>query len=441
MTRPTLTYASSTGSNANSGAGPATSVTGSNAYSGDGAGGGTQTVINVSGDSPDLSGIATDGSAALYLDIGNVNARHLFRITDVDDSAKTITVADAPDSSIDTGSEVAWGVGGKRATMTKDANRYDWRDMQPGWTFAFENEQQLLPGVAVILPDGDVTNGPVTWISADPASYKPEIRQTDTAHLFEASSYLVIDSLDLGWTDDEHRSVCSWSASRYGFVLRNCILRGGTSYILFFNGQIQGVIEDNELIGNPNSIRALLQVNTGRNYLTIRRNVFRGGPHEAIEFGNMGTLSHPVIWRNLIYDCDTGIDLSKIVDVSDATVTIAYNTIDNIAGDGINLNEDTPVDRFHLYLEGNAITNCGGYGVNAPANFHHQVHLNRNNHYHANTSGNWNNSPLGGTTAPGIDDQTGDPMYVSTTPGSEDYTKAAGSPLIGAGPLLRTGAG
>lgn len=437
MARPILTYAATSGSNANSGAGPATAVTGSNAFSGDGAGGGTQTVIDVSGDSPDLSGLTVD-TDVLYLDIGNLAERHLFRITAFDNTAKTITVSIAPTTAISSGSPVAWGVGGKRATMSKDANRYDWLDMEPGWTFAFENEQQNLPNAIISPPDGDITNGPVTFRSADGASYKPALRQANTQHIFTPGNHCVLENLDIGFTGSVFRSCINTSAITFGFAARGNIFRQSDGNTVFFNNGLYGVMEDNEFVGSGSSSE-MLKTNSGRNFINIRRNSFHGAGTDAIAISNLTNLCQIVIQHNVIYDCaGAGINLGGIVDLSDVTIGVFYNTIDNVGASGIDVNGDTPNTGFHLLLEGNALTNCGAYGVDAPANFTNNVRLNRDNHYHANTSGNWNNSPLGGTTAPGTDDTTGDPLYTSTTLGSEDYTPGAGSPLIDTGPNVPT---
>ena len=181
MARPQIQYNNSSGSDtAASGAGPATAITGSNAYSGDGAGGGTQTVINLSGDTPDLSGVATDGSAAIYLATSSGD-RHLFQITAVDDGADTVTVEIAPDNSIDTGSEVSWAIGGKRKTLDNDTTQPDWYDARHGWHFVLEGDGTVYSISSEIqMPNGtgDHTYGPVVFRSSDPGTVQPVIDRT-----------------------------------------------------------------------------------------------------------------------------------------------------------------------------------------------------------------------------------------------------------------------
>ena len=78
MAFPTISINNSTGSDtAASGAGPATAVTGA------GASLNATSTITLSADTPDLSGVATDGSDAIWVETSS--GRQYYKITAVDD--------------------------------------------------------------------------------------------------------------------------------------------------------------------------------------------------------------------------------------------------------------------------------------------------------------------------------------------------------------------
>lgn len=89
-----------------SGAGPATALTGTAASTDVGG-----TVVTLDG-SPDLSGVATDGSHVIYLATGS--GRRFAAINAVDNTAKTVTVEQAYTGSL---SGLSWAIGGVRATV------------------------------------------------------------------------------------------------------------------------------------------------------------------------------------------------------------------------------------------------------------------------------------------------------------------------------------
>src|SRR3954470_959504 len=103
MALPTIAINSGTGSDtAASGAGPAT------ALSGTGAATAASTTVTLLTDNPDLSGVATDGSAVIW--VGSSSGRQFAKITGVNNTAgvKTVTVSDA---FANTESGKNWGIG------------------------------------------------------------------------------------------------------------------------------------------------------------------------------------------------------------------------------------------------------------------------------------------------------------------------------------------
>ena len=97
-------------------------------------------------------------------------------------------------------------------------------------------------------------------------------------------------------------------------------------------------------------------------------------------------------------------------------------TFYNNTGDGI----DIPGFAEGVQVIACSFVSNGGYGINDTTAG--EMHLVDYNHYHNNTSGTQNTGEMGGYN------QTGDPKFVSTTSGSEDFRLLKGSPLIQNGP-------
>jgi len=149
MATPVITFSNASGSDtAASGAGPATALSGTSAsYSG--------SVFTLDG-SPDLSGVATDGSHVIWVQTSS--GRQFFTINAVDDGTDTVTVDDAP-AGATTG--LAWGLGGKRKTIDNTQSRTLWTDAKYGWIAEMEDDQvltsQLLWSAPLILRSSDDT--------------------------------------------------------------------------------------------------------------------------------------------------------------------------------------------------------------------------------------------------------------------------------------------
>lgn len=139
MATPTITFSNASGSDiAASGAGPATALSGTSASF-------TGSVVTLDG-SPDLSGVATDGSHVLWLQ--TTTGRQFFTINAVDDGADTVTLDDAPAG---TATGLTWGIGGKRKTLDNADSRLLFSaDLKEGWIVELEDDQSLSSGALVI---------------------------------------------------------------------------------------------------------------------------------------------------------------------------------------------------------------------------------------------------------------------------------------------------
>ena len=149
MATPVITFSNASGTDsAASGAGPAVALSGTSAsFSG--------SVFTLDG-SPDLSGVATDGSHVIWVQTST--GRQFFTINAVDDGADTVTVDDAPAG---TASGLTWGLGGKRKTIDNAQSRTLWTDSKYGWIAEMEDDQvltsQLLWSAPLILQSNDDT--------------------------------------------------------------------------------------------------------------------------------------------------------------------------------------------------------------------------------------------------------------------------------------------
>lgn len=150
MTAPSgpILFNSSTGSDtAASGLGPTTAVSGTG-----GATDGT-TTVDLSADSPDLSGV----SAGDLLWIDASSGRQFSIIASVDDEADTVTCDDAFSN---TEGSLNWGIGGKRATFDDADSRtlFGSSGMKAGWIVETETDQAVSSTAIAFTGDGTTTD-------------------------------------------------------------------------------------------------------------------------------------------------------------------------------------------------------------------------------------------------------------------------------------------
>ena len=208
------------------------------------------------------------------------------------------------------------------------------------------------------------------------------------------------------------------------FTLRNCRCHNnGGSGLYGSAGATSFALYNTEL--DNNGAWGLEQSTTSR----VRPFIYGGSIHDnAIGGINMGG-GVGIISHSLIYD--NGGQGVRIRGAAQGW-RLTHCTIHGNSDDGIQV--DTG-DQLHAF--GNSIVSNGGYGIGAYApgtDFDLQVNYAIwGNHYHSNTSGEWENVSGGGNTSTEVDKQTGDPLFASVTDGSEDFTPSASSPLKGNG--------
>lgn len=174
--RPVITFNSGSGSDtAASGAGPGTALSGANAALA------SSTTVTLAVDAPDLSGVATDGSACMWVD--SSSGRQFSRITATNNIAKTVTVATTYGV---TESGRNWGIGGKRATLDDADSRALWADAQGGWAVELEDDQTITSALAPTV-GGDSTDGAIE-VRSNTALTKRTITNSANAAVFEMAS-------------------------------------------------------------------------------------------------------------------------------------------------------------------------------------------------------------------------------------------------------------
>lgn len=232
---PTVVFNSSTGSDtAASGAGPATALSGSANASTSGA----STTVTLGG-SPDLSGVATDGTAVLWL-----KGRGFYRIDTVDNGADTVVI----ETAVNVATACDWAIGGKRATITNADSRVLFLASSAGvgadsgqggagggWTIQAENDGALAITTNAIpyQCSGGGTNMPLA-LKGDSASTRRVCDQSANDAHFTASSSLrlVFENIQFTNTNGTKTSanVFSLSASAT-YVAKNCVFGHATNSI------------------------------------------------------------------------------------------------------------------------------------------------------------------------------------------------------------------
>ena len=196
MAFPVILFNSSTGSDtAASGAGPGTALTGS-AASTDGTG----LIVTLDG-SPDLSGVATDGSHVIFINDSTAGKRNFGKITAVDNGAKTVTVSDAFGLSI---SGKTWAIGGKRLTIASTTsykltrNNSTNGDAMPGWILRMESGYtETLTANYILTRVGNTTDGPIILEGDSAAATRPVLTFSNNGTAITSGELHIVRNFNL----------------------------------------------------------------------------------------------------------------------------------------------------------------------------------------------------------------------------------------------------
>lgn len=402
MALPTILFNNGTGSDtAASGAGPGTAVTGT------GASLNATTTVTVSADSPDLSGIATDGSAVLW--VKTSSGQQFAKITGTDNGAKTITVATA--YSV-TESGKTWAVGGKRKTLDNADSRVlltTATGALPGWTLTFEDDSSASLSSAILaIAAGDTTTG---WITIQGSAEGRVMNQTASANHFTSNdfdqpNYLVFKNLKFTNSNATKTNAIVANAKSGKWMFRACIfgdatntlrravsLAAGSSNFAFFDCEVTACTD----VGINNS---------GSGITIIDGCWIHGCASDGVGISNS---IRSTIVRSLI--TGNGGDGVKVAG-GPVYFSMSQCTIHGNTGDGLDLSGGL-VPVFVCYS--NNFTGNGNYGIRAASNQPSDVcdYNNFGTGATANTSGARLN------ISAGAHDLAVDPQYTAT--GSNNY--------------------
>lgn len=190
MALPTITFQNDSGGSdsAASGAGPGTALTGSAATVTNGSGSITIT------DAVDLSGVAVDGSAALW--VKTASGRQFTKITAISGSSGNWTLT-VEDTTWTAGSGKTWAIGGKRKTIG-NADSYTLfgaNGAKGGWTVDILLDETITTTNYAFACPGSTSAGPVTIKSS--AGTRPTITGpgANSTLLTVSAAYIHVENL------------------------------------------------------------------------------------------------------------------------------------------------------------------------------------------------------------------------------------------------------
>ncbi len=358
MAFPVIRVNSVSGSDsAASGAGPATAVTGaSGAWN-------STTSVDLSGDAPDLSGVATDGSAVFYAPLGTAGVSGLanfYKITNVNNSTKIVTVTPAMEA---TGSG-SWAIGGDRASIGSARSRLLFDnaggtgDAGPGWVVELQDAHaETLTDRLLFRINGDTTDGSFTL--RGPATYSTLPLLTwstnDIASLFPlgtnnhvGSNFGMRNSNGTKTTSEAIRMQTSNGGNILGINF-NPANTSGDAWFRHVNVTGECALIQDCRFGY--CADDAVRVSHGGSFsLTLRRNTFTTCPAYGLNCASGSAFVALTIEDNEFYDTTTPIYVVAANSVVGRLV-IAHNTIDGTSG------SPRP---YAIYLDG---TNTGYTGA------------------------------------------------------------------------------
>jgi len=409
-----------------SGAGPSTALFGST-----GVTNGTGLDVDLSADAPDLSGVATDGSAVLFMSDTNSGSRNFSKITAVDNGTKIVTVSDAFQAS----NTDAWAIGGKRASIGSTTSRKlaekggsTAGDAMPGWTIRFESgHTESLTSQLLWRRAGNTTDGPIVVEGVAGAATMPVFSYNQNSAMFLVASNYVHMKNFAGKNTNGTKSasyLVSFQAANHG-VISNLKVVDATD-VPWSGIGITSTSVDNAVIGCEIRNCSGHGINMPGGHVVIRNTYIRDCGVGITKSGSTPL----VITDTIIYSCTShGIVLGA------GPTNLAVTFIDRTAiyengGDGINVAIANLGNYQNLHISNNIIAKNGGYGVNfngqtAPA-LNAASTLVYNNC--TGTGGTANTSGAYDVDV-SVDNQAVDPQF--TDPASDNFTIGANLANLG----------
>lgn len=434
MALPIILVDSATGSDsAASGAGPSIAITGS-------AGVSSGTTVTLDG-SPDLSGVATDGSAVIYFADTTAGNRNFSKITAVDNGAKTVTVAVAF-----TAGTKAWAIGGKRASIGSATskklfdNNGSAGDIAPGWVVEMQSgHTETIAATYDFRRAGSNTVGHIELRGA-PGGTRPIITFSNNGAAFviraEFMQFKFFEMRNSNATKNASVGISFGSLGQYESYFKVEDVKICHSTDKFWRGIYCGPFTIQVELCEIGYTASYGIANVANDYcrgIHIRHNKVHHCGANGIHF-DVAFYYNSSVYGNWSY-ANTGHGIFYDDTRPDGTcgINIAHNTLDANTGDGIRINSAAECT-VNLYIQNNILSNNGGYGIKFQSGTFTAVYVlammpyMRGNCTYNNTSGACN---LSGVL---FNDAGTDPTFAGAS--SQDFTigtnlKGKGFPVAG----------
>lgn len=303
------------------------------------------TVITLDG-SPDLSGIAVDGSQAIYLSQASNSNQKIFFITASDNTLKTVTVSVAPSGITSS----AWTIGGRMVYTSANFESA----LRAGDTIIFNNSPASKSGGSFLTlrNAGDSTSGFITVKGK--TGLRPVLQITDTNNVLSGSAaHWKFENLEFAQSGASGDVI---SASGGGHVFVNIKISDGGGF-----GFTTG-----------NGARFALSEISGVSSSGIR--------YTGIDQGF-------TVYGCYIHD----VGSAGYLNGSGGGGTLLYNIFDTCTTTGINFGNDSYGGTNRLVIViGNIVYKCGTHGINQTAGDLGNLWFNNIVSENGNTSGEYN---------------------------------------------------
>lgn len=405
-----------------SGAGPGTAITGVACVS---AADGLSVIID---GSPDITGVAVDGSAALYFADATAGQRNFARITATSGSGgptATVTISEA----VQAVQTKACAVGGKRLTIGSAtsiklfSNNSAAGDAMPGWAVEMQSGYtETLSATYTLRRAGNQTDGLIELRGVAAAATMPILT-------FSNNGQAITNANNIGFLSYRNFELRNSNATKT--ASEGVRLNGNTTASVIAISGLRIKENASTCSGNPcNFWKGIFAtgISAGSTQGQIVNCDIRNTASHNIEWNVTTTPGGSFIgWNYLRAAAGDGIRLTAAV----RGMTIFGNVIYNPTGDGINLQAVAGQQATHII--NNTITNAGGDGIDIAADLEARQGLVIANNIISNNGGigiNWNSASAGAISGSALT-VIGQAYYSNTggdsdTPGylGTNYTQA-----------------
>jgi hypothetical protein len=357
--------------------------------------------VDLSTDSPDLSGVPTDGSAVLWVDA--TAGQKWSIITAVDNTTKIVTVTSGRDYDV-TETGRSWAIGGKRKTLDADQRLYS-GDWYGGWSIVLEDDQTITTTPTLYFTQTETIKSDIPGTRRTIAQSTSGIATLDVFPSTKDTAVLI----DLKLTNTNATKTTGTAG-----LTRNSSGSGAT--VTLFNCEI-GDETDQLYYG----------ISTGS--IAIGCYI-----HHCISYGTQGSIDNTVVSNNGtgIYQtnsafyaadsfiCDNTGDGIAFENQYANSARVVNCTIANNGGDGVGYSAGSGGGSGGHYVN-NSITGNGTYGVGYAAGTATFINNNFGSGASANGSG-----AINGTPATEQGSTFSDPLYLD--PDNGDYRIPSNSP-------------